>query len=108
MVCSSVLRPAVTLMTTEEYTCYANSLARLGRLHGPIRGLKSPEDLVAESHVLSAPRELMRLVNWLMTSNGSQEGLFVERGEPKLIGTILEVFLFLYHPVRSLIVLLVS
>ena len=39
----------------------------LTRLPGPIRTLQSPADLLPASQVLSAPREIMRLVNWLMS-----------------------------------------
>lgn len=52
-----------------EYTCFANNLARLTRLPGPIRSLKSPDDLRSEDHPINAPREIMRLVNWMMSDH---------------------------------------
>jgi inositol polyphosphate 5-phosphatase INPP5B/F len=49
-----------------EYTCFANSLTRLARLPGPIRTLSSLDELLLESRSLTSPREVARLVNWLM------------------------------------------
>ena len=50
-----------------EYTCFANSLERLTRLAGPIRELKSPEEMLPAGQAINAPNEIMRLINWLMT-----------------------------------------
>jgi len=52
-----------------EYTCFANNLPRLTRLRGPVRSLASPSDLRPDSHPMNAPGEIMRLINWLMSSN---------------------------------------
>ncbi len=52
-----------------EYTCFANKLSLLTRLQGPIRFLKSPNDLMPNGR--SAPREVIRLVNWMMSNFAS-------------------------------------
>jgi len=54
-------------MTDTEYTCFANRLSRLTRLSGPVRAMKSPHDGVSERQSVNAPREFMKLINWLMT-----------------------------------------
>ena len=38
------------------------------RLPGPVRELKSPDDILPEDRSVNAPREIMRLVNWLMSN----------------------------------------
>ncbi|KAG1888979.1 DNase I-like protein [Suillus fuscotomentosus] len=50
-----------------QYTCFANKLARLTRLPCPVRSMKSPNDQVPAQQLVNAPREIMRLINWLMT-----------------------------------------
>lgn len=50
-----------------EYTCFANTLERLIRLDGPVRKLKSLEDAMPGGQAVNAPREFMRLINWMMT-----------------------------------------
>lgn len=52
-----------------EYTCFATSLERLTRLTDSARALKSPHDYLPEGHAKNAPREVMRLVNWMMTGS---------------------------------------
>ena len=49
-----------------ERTCFATSLARLVRLPGPAR-VATSQQLLREDDAANAPREIMRLVNWLMT-----------------------------------------
>lgn len=51
-----------------EYTCFANTLERLTRLPGPIRKLCGPDDVVPTRRALNAPKEVMRLINWLMSN----------------------------------------
>ncbi|KAI6002138.1 DNase I-like protein [Pisolithus albus] len=51
-----------------QYTCFANTLERLARLPGPIRKLQTPEDLMPSTQAVNAPREIMRLINWMMTN----------------------------------------
>ncbi|KAG2134783.1 DNase I-like protein [Suillus clintonianus] len=50
-----------------QYTCFANKLSRLTRLPGPARTVMSPNDRVSERQSVNAPREIMQLINWLMT-----------------------------------------
>lgn len=55
-------------------TCFANDLEILIRLPGPIRQLNAKEmPLMAEMKAkTNAPREVIRLINWLM-SNAAEE-----------------------------------
>ena len=63
---------------SSEYTCFANKLSRLTRLRGPIRSMGLPSDLLPENNAINAPREIMRLVNWMMSNFGnSVYSLFV-------------------------------
>jgi hypothetical protein len=55
------------MMTDTEYTCFANTLSRLVRLPGSVRAMKSPNDGVTERQSVNAPREFMKMINWLMT-----------------------------------------
>ena len=41
---------------------------RLTRLPGPIRELKSDKELLSEEEAGHAPKEVARLVNWLMSN----------------------------------------
>jgi inositol polyphosphate 5-phosphatase INPP5B/F len=50
-----------------EPTCFANSLAWLVRSPGPIR-THSNIALLPEANTLSAPRELMFLIEWLISN----------------------------------------
>ncbi|OJA10505.1 hypothetical protein AZE42_07826 [Rhizopogon vesiculosus] len=59
-----------------QYTCFANKLSRLIRLSGPVRAMKSPDDGVSERQSVNAPREFMKLVNWLMTHVTDPNDLF--------------------------------
>jgi hypothetical protein len=52
-----------------EYTCFANKLSILTRLPGPVRDLVTHDDLRPDTHPLNAPREIMRLINWLMSGS---------------------------------------
>lgn len=56
------------MWTLTEHTCFANSLAQLTRLPGPIRSIKSTDELLSERAAINAPREVMKLINWLMTN----------------------------------------
>ena len=58
-------------LTVAEYTCFANSLSQLTRLPGPIRSIQSTDELLSERAAINAPREVMRLINWLMTNASS-------------------------------------
>ncbi|KAI8989001.1 DNase I-like protein [Trametes punicea] len=73
-----------------ERTCFATSIAWLVRLPGPIRQLKSPADILPEDRSVNAPREIMRFINWLMSNALDVEGLFLERGDERLVQQIRE------------------
>ncbi|KAJ7092810.1 DNase I-like protein [Mycena belliarum] len=80
------------IAVTAEYmpTCFANSLTRLTRLPGPIRELGSG-DLLAEDRAINAPREIMRLVNWLMGPDILLHNVFVsDEADEAIIDTIRE------------------
>ena len=51
-------------------TCFANTLTHLTRLKSPIREVKSMDDLLSEEDAKNAPREVMRLVNHMMSGDG--------------------------------------
>lgn len=51
-------------------TCFANTLTHLTRLKAPIREVKSTDDLFSEEDAKNAPREVMRLVNHMMSGDG--------------------------------------
>ncbi|TCD64994.1 hypothetical protein EIP91_003361 [Steccherinum ochraceum] len=59
----------VSITAQYQRTCFATSLDRLVHLSGPVRSSEKLE-LLPDEKILNAPREVMRLVNWLM-SNGS-------------------------------------
>jgi hypothetical protein len=92
----------------------------LDRLKGPIRDVKSADDLLSEEDAKNAPREVMRLVNHMMSGDGDvvsdhtliirnlvsavsgsnaspfflfygQSNLFTTRGDPKVVEIIREV-----------------
>jgi len=42
----------------------------LTRLKGPVRDVKSADDLLSEEDAKNAPREVMRLVNHMMSGDG--------------------------------------
>ena len=58
--------PSITI----EYTCFGNKLSMLSRLRGSIRSLATPDDLLPDSRPINAPREIMRLINWMMSDSG--------------------------------------
>jgi hypothetical protein len=67
-------------MPTAANTCFGQSFGTLVRLPGPIRGSSAegtdtqrPE----KADMLSCPRELMRLIEWLMTSGIEEVGVFL-------------------------------
>ncbi|KAJ7672386.1 DNase I-like protein [Mycena polygramma] len=80
------------IAVTAEYvpTCFANKLSRLTLLPGPIRSLKSPSELLAEDRSINAPREIMRLVNWMMAPDLDLENVFVSRADQTVVDTIHE------------------
>lgn len=72
-------------------SCFGNKLTTLTRLPGPIRSLTSSKDLRPDNHPLNAPREIMRLVNWLMGSAKPPKDLFLIAAEETMVATIREV-----------------
>ncbi|KAF7349358.1 Inositol polyphosphate 5-phosphatase OCRL-1 [Mycena sanguinolenta] len=81
---------------TAEYvpTCFANRISRLTLLPGPVRSLKSPSELRAEDRAINAPREIMRLVNWMMGPDlnlvKAFENVFVSPADETAVDTIRE------------------
>jgi hypothetical protein len=59
--------------TILEYTCFANTLFRLVRLRGPVRSASTPDHL-PDGRPINAPREIMRLVNWMMSNGPTVSG----------------------------------
>ncbi len=84
-------RVLFTYYTGQVPSCFGNKLTTLIRLPGPIRSLTSSNDLRPEDHPLNAPREIMRLVNWLMGSNNLPKDLFLVAPDEKMVETIREV-----------------
>ncbi|KAK1220132.1 hypothetical protein PQX77_017122 [Marasmius sp. AFHP31] len=81
----------ITVSGKYQYTCFANKLSRLTRLPGPIRSLKGPEDLLNEERAINAPREIMRLVNWMMTGgHHAVEDIFVNYADQGMVEQIRE------------------
>ena len=63
--------------------------------------MRSNADPLSGTKVLSAPRELMRLINWLMTHGlDAVEDLFVAEGDEAVMAQIREV---IWGHVRQLI-----
>ncbi|KAF9484055.1 DNase I-like protein [Pholiota conissans] len=73
-----------------QYTCFANKLARLTRLRGAIRAMQSPDDLLPETNAINAPREIMRLVNWMMAHNEHVDGMFLSPANDSQVHIIRE------------------
>jgi hypothetical protein len=101
--------PYIFISAVSELTSFANNLGYLTRLPGPIRTVKSIEELLPPERAVNAPREIVRLVQWFMTnakevvswrpsfastsdtSHLPQEGLFTLPAEDDLVETIREV-----------------
>ncbi|PCH36777.1 DNase I-like protein [Wolfiporia cocos MD-104 SS10] len=81
----------ITVAAKYERTCFANNLEWLARLPVPIRTLSNVDVLLPADRATSAPREVMRLINWLMSNAAGVVGLFVRPGQPELISQIREV-----------------
>ncbi|KAM5546090.1 hypothetical protein V8D89_000216 [Ganoderma adspersum] len=73
-----------------DRTCFATSIAWLVRLPGPVRALQTPGEVLPEDRSVNAPREIMRLVNWLMSNGTQADGLFLTPGDEELVGRIRE------------------
>ncbi|KAJ3485089.1 hypothetical protein NLI96_g5200 [Meripilus lineatus] len=72
-----------------QRTCFATPLERLVRHREHVRSPASLE-LLSEEQALSAPQEVMRVVNWLMTNAAEIDSLFMEPGQESMIGIIRE------------------
>ncbi|KAI0088373.1 Endonuclease/exonuclease/phosphatase [Irpex rosettiformis] len=72
-----------------ERTCFATSLQRLVRMTAPVRSLKKPQ-LVSEDQAATAPKELTRLVSWLMNYAAEEDDLFFFPGELTWVSTFQE------------------
>ncbi|KAI0311975.1 Endonuclease/exonuclease/phosphatase [Amylostereum chailletii] len=76
---------------TYRPTCFGNSLDVLTRLPKPLRELQGGEELIAEAKAINAPREVMALVNWLMSNDAETvNDLFLVRGDAALVLDIRE------------------
>ncbi|EPT03267.1 hypothetical protein FOMPIDRAFT_1028919 [Fomitopsis schrenkii] len=80
----------VTISALYERTCFATSLHILARLPGPIRALESISELLPTDHAVTAPREIMRIANWIMANATDVDGLFLANGDNDLVNTICE------------------
>ncbi|KAF8624682.1 hypothetical protein AX17_007013 [Amanita inopinata Kibby_2008] len=80
----------ITLSGEYQYTCFATTLTRLTRLRSPVRTLESPDDYLPNSHAINAPREIMRLVNWMMSGSARIENLFFDPADDVYVQTIRE------------------
>ncbi|KAJ3779009.1 DNase I-like protein [Lentinula raphanica] len=80
----------IEIQAKYQYTCFANKLPRLTQLPGPIRAMKSQNDLLGEVKAINAPREIMRLVNWLMSCSHLPEDLFMVESDPDIVDDIRE------------------
>jgi inositol polyphosphate 5-phosphatase INPP5B/F len=94
-----------------EYTCFANSLSLLTRLPGHIRDLENYETLLPERLAINAPREIMRLVHWMMTNHVDVVRVVpMVREPPKkhLVATIREVPLRFLRQLSALLTVATS
>ncbi|KIK67887.1 hypothetical protein GYMLUDRAFT_155419 [Collybiopsis luxurians FD-317 M1] len=80
----------ISITAKYHYTCFANRLSRLTKLPGPIRKLESHNHLLDEDRAINAPREIMRLVNWLITCAHPAEELFTAEADPEIVDDIRE------------------
>lgn len=58
----------IAINSFQERTCFGTSLDRLVRLPGPIRASDEKVELLPQEQAINAPREIMRIVNWLMSN----------------------------------------
>ncbi|KAI0725443.1 DNase I-like protein [Fomitopsis betulina] len=80
----------ITISALYERTCFCTGLHILARLPGPIRALGSLSELLPADHAVTAPREIMRIVNWIMANASNVNELFLANGDNKLFNTICE------------------
>ncbi|KAA1474554.1 DNase I-like protein [Dentipellis sp. KUC8613] len=81
----------IALAGVYEPTCFANTLSTLTRLPGPIRNIQHPNELLPVTQPINAPKEVMRLVNWLMSDGvGDLDDLFFVPGAEETVYQIRE------------------
>lgn len=83
----------ITVTANYQPTCLANSLSILAQLPGPIRSINySVLAGLGDCHPANAPREVMRLINWLMSADTRKLGcgLFSQSGDDKIMYTLRE------------------
>ncbi|CCL99367.1 uncharacterized protein FIBRA_01385 [Fibroporia radiculosa] len=80
----------ITVIGKYERTCFANDVTWLTRLPGPIKSLRSLSELLPEEHMMSAPREIMLLIKWIMSNATEVEGIFLKPGDEELLHSIRE------------------
>ncbi|TFK75551.1 DNase I-like protein [Pluteus cervinus] len=80
----------VGVTATYEYTCFATNLDRLLRLKGSARSLTSPDDLLPEENARNAPKDFMKLINWLMGADTDLNVLFTTSADENLVQVIQE------------------
>ncbi|TFY66027.1 hypothetical protein EVG20_g5062 [Dentipellis fragilis] len=81
----------IALAGVYEPTCFANTLSTLTRLPGPIRIIQHPNELLPVTQPINAPKEVMRLVNWLMSDSvGDLDDLFFVPGAEETVEQIRE------------------
>ncbi|KLO08776.1 DNase I-like protein [Schizopora paradoxa] len=71
-------------------TCFANDIPTLCRLPGPIRTAENWDPLSPKKQAANAPREIIRLLHWLMENAGDVCDLFCVRGDANLVEDIRE------------------
>lgn len=77
------------ISVTGQYqrTCFSNDLRWLSRLRGPVRTV-TPTNLLPVDHATTAPKEIMRLINWIMSNATNVDELFLHAGPPDLVHEI--------------------
>nr|GAT60061.1 DNase I-like protein [Mycena chlorophos] len=68
-------------------TCFGVPLARLTRLSGPAR---LGGALLPEERAINAPREVMRLINWMMGAGINMERVFIDDADEATVDQIRE------------------
>lgn len=80
----------ITVHGDYQPTCFATTLSDLVRLPGPVRELNKADQLLPQTQAANAPREIMRLINWLMTHATDTRDLFLTAADEELVTSIRE------------------
>jgi len=80
------------IMLSGEFarTCFAQSFSQLARSPVPVRDMTARTKILDEGKALTAPRELMRIINWLMSNALDVDALFVKHGNIETCRTLRE------------------